>query len=51
MAKIGKMGGRARANALTPEERSALARLAVRARWAKQKQKAKDALAAKKKKP
>lgn len=34
-AKGGKKGGRARADALTPEERSEAARVAGRARWKK----------------
>ena len=36
LAKLGaEKGGRARANTLTPAERSEIARNAVRARWAK----------------
>lgn len=41
LASIGRTGGlkggRARANRMTPEERSESARRAVQARWAKQK--------------
>ena len=33
--KSGKAGGRARANRLTPEERSEIARRAAKARWDK----------------
>lgn len=33
--KGGKVGGRARANAMTPEQRSEVARKAARARWGK----------------
>jgi hypothetical protein len=36
--KGGLKGGRARADALTPEQRSESARKAVRARWAKAKE-------------
>ena len=35
--KGGKKGGEARAESMTPEERSAIARKAARARWAKAK--------------
>ena len=35
MAKRGRLGARARANALSPERRSEIARKAVEARWAK----------------
>jgi len=38
-AKGGKKGGPARAKKLTPEQRSASARKAVQARWAKVKKK------------
>jgi ubiquinone biosynthesis protein UbiJ len=34
-SKAGKVGGPARAEALTPEERSEIARLAAEARWKK----------------
>ena len=37
----GKKGGKARMAALTPEERTELARKAVRTRWAKAKKKGK----------
>jgi hypothetical protein len=37
----GKKGGKARMAALTPEQRSELARKAVRTRWAKAKKKRK----------
>ena len=37
----GKKGGKARMAALTPEQRSELARKAVQARWARVKKKAK----------
>jgi hypothetical protein len=36
---LGRLGGRARANAQTPEQRRALAKLASRARWHKAKRK------------
>jgi hypothetical protein len=36
-AKISKMGGKARAKNLTPKQRSASARKAAKARWAKAK--------------
>jgi hypothetical protein len=36
-ASLGKLGGKATAKKLTPTERSANARRAVRARWAKAK--------------
>ena len=43
LSKLGaKKGGRARANVLTPEERSEIARNAVRARWEKAKPDLKD---------
>jgi hypothetical protein len=35
--KGGSKGGRARTDAMTPEERTELARMAARARWAKKK--------------
>lgn len=35
----GRAGGKARAQALSPEERQAIARKAARARWAKPEQK------------
>jgi hypothetical protein len=38
----GKLGGPARAAAMTPEQRSESARKAVAARWEKAKRKAKD---------
>lgn len=34
-SKGGKIGGRARAKALTPEQRSEIARIAAEARWKK----------------
>jgi hypothetical protein len=37
LAKLGKKGGRATAQKLTPEQRTASARKAAQARWAKQK--------------
>ena len=37
MAKRGRKGGKARAKALTPEQRSEIARNAINARWAKVK--------------
>lgn len=38
LSKLGSSkGGRARAESLTPERRSEIARLAVKARWDKQK--------------
>lgn len=37
---LGKLGGRARAKALTKQQRSASARKAARARWGKPKRKA-----------
>src|SRR5437588_48482 len=37
-AEMGAKGGRARAESLTPEERSEMARAAVQARWAKEKE-------------
>jgi hypothetical protein len=40
VAAAGKKGGEARAASMTPEERSASARAAVKARWAKAKKKA-----------
>ena len=33
--KAGKIGGKARANALTPEQRSEIAQIAAQARWKK----------------
>jgi hypothetical protein len=36
-AKFGKEGGKTRAKNMTPEERSAAARKAVEARWAKER--------------
>jgi hypothetical protein len=36
--KGGKIGGKLRAESLTPEQRSEIARNAVKARWAKRKQ-------------
>jgi hypothetical protein len=39
--ELGRKGGKARAKALTPEQRSESARRAVQARWAKQKGKKK----------
>lgn len=42
LAKLGaSKGGKARAKKLTPEERSEIARKAVKARWAKAKSKPK----------
>jgi len=38
-AKFGRMGGRAAAAKMTPEQRKASARKAAQARWAKAKQK------------
>jgi len=38
----GLKGGKARAAAMTPEQRSRAARKAVKARWAKQRESAKD---------
>lgn len=37
LRKLGRKGGKARAKKLTPEERSASARKAVQARWARKK--------------
>jgi hypothetical protein len=36
-SKLGKRGGHVRAKRLTPAQRSAIARKAARARWAKKK--------------
>jgi hypothetical protein len=36
---LGKLGGRARMNALTPAQRKALGRKAIRARWDKKERK------------
>jgi hypothetical protein len=36
-AALGKLGGKARAKKLTPEQRKASARKAAQARWAKKK--------------
>jgi hypothetical protein len=38
-ASLGKLGGKARAKKLTPEQRKASARKAAHARWAKKKEK------------
>jgi hypothetical protein len=35
---LGKLGGKARAEKLTPEQRSEIARKAAKARWAKKRQ-------------
>ena len=37
VSEMASMGGRARADKMTPEERSESARVAVQARWAKEK--------------
>lgn len=38
-SEMGKKGGRARARALSPEERSLAARKAAQARWSRRKKK------------
>jgi hypothetical protein len=38
-AQLGRKGGKARAAAMTPERRSAVARAAARKRWAKRQEK------------
>jgi hypothetical protein len=39
---LGRLGGKARQEKLTPEQRRAIAKKAIQARWAKTKKKKKD---------